>query len=239
MSAATQPIGAPAAAAPARPAVTVAPVAVADEALASDVAAALERDGIPARVITTTAGTLARRLAAEGVDLLVLVGHIDRPATAQVLRGLHRGASSTHVVVASPEAGNHGPRRALNLGADGFVVLTSPAALTATVMAVHAGQVCIPRLDRRTIAKPSFSHREKEILALVTLGSTNQEIAARLFLTESTVKSHLATAFEKLGVRSRTEAATLLLDPDEGLQATALPSRESTAPFVLHPGGAR
>ena len=52
---------------------------------------------------------------------------------------------------------------------------------------------------------------------------TNHEIAARLFLTESTVKSHLASAFEKLGVRSRKDAAALLLDPEEGLQQTALP----------------
>ena len=95
--------------------------------------------------------------------------------------------------------------------------------LVATVRAVHAGQVCAPPELRRLVAKPSFSQREKEILALVATGRTNQEIAAQLFLTESTVKSHLASAFEKLGVRSRKDAAALLLDPEEGLQQTALP----------------
>ena len=73
----------------------------------------------------------------------------------------------------------------------------------------------------------------------MTQGSTNQEIAARLYLTESTVKSHLATAFEKLGVRSRKEAAALLLDPGERLQAAALPSELTISPLVLHRGGAR
>ena len=48
-------------------------------------------------------------------------------------------------------------------------------------------------------------------------GAPNRQIADRLFLAESTVKSHLASAFQKLGVRSRKEAAALLVDPDEGL----------------------
>jgi hypothetical protein len=42
-------------------------------------------------------------------------------------------------------------------------------------------------------------------------------MAQKLFLSENTVKSHLNTAFRKLGVRSRAEAARLIADPDEGL----------------------
>jgi hypothetical protein len=45
----------------------------------------------------------------------------------------------------------------------------------------------------------------------------NSQIAARLFLAESTVKSHLNSAFGKLGVRSRNEAVSLILDPQRGL----------------------
>ena len=50
---------------------------------------------------------------------------------------------------------------------------------------------------------------------LVVMGFTNSQIGSRLFLAESTVKSHLSSAFSKLGVRSRSEAAALILDPEE------------------------
>jgi predicted transcriptional regulator len=56
----------------------------------------------------------------------------------------------------------------------------------------------------------------------VAAGLTNGEIADSLFLSESTVKSHLSSAFAKLGVRSRKEAAALVLDPEQGLGAGLL-----------------
>jgi DNA-binding NarL/FixJ family response regulator len=58
---------------------------------------------------------------------------------------------------------------------------------------------------------------------LLVAGLTNRQIGSRLFLAESTVKTHLASAFGKLGVRSRKDAVALLLDPAEGLATAALP----------------
>jgi DNA-binding NarL/FixJ family response regulator len=52
---------------------------------------------------------------------------------------------------------------------------------------------------------------------MLVRGFTNAEIAARLYLAESTVKSHLSSAYTKLGVRSRRDAATMILDPGQGL----------------------
>jgi ATP/maltotriose-dependent transcriptional regulator MalT len=60
----------------------------------------------------------------------------------------------------------------------------------------------------------SLSKREREILDLVVLGSTNREMAKALFITETTVKVHLRHIYEKLGVRSRTEAAVRALEDD-------------------------
>ncbi|MBE2317990.1 helix-turn-helix transcriptional regulator [Solirubrobacter sp. CPCC 204708] len=52
-------------------------------------------------------------------------------------------------------------------------------------------------------------------MTLVVMGLSNAEIARRLHLGETTVKSHVATSLRKLGVRTRAEATQLLLDPDE------------------------
>ena len=61
-------------------------------------------------------------------------------------------------------------------------------------------------------ARDSLSPREREILDLVVQGSTNREMATTLFITEKTVKVHLRHIYEKLGVRSRTEAAVRALE---------------------------
>ena len=50
----------------------------------------------------------------------------------------------------------------------------------------------------------------------IVTGLTNAEIAGKLFLAESTVKSHLSSAFSKLGVSSRYEATSVILDPERG-----------------------
>jgi len=74
----------------------------------------------------------------------------------------------------------------------------------------------VPRALGRQIATRPLSHREKEILALVIRGLTNRQIAGRLYLAESTVKTHVSSAFRKLDVRSRAEAAARIEDPDDG-----------------------
>jgi DNA-binding CsgD family transcriptional regulator len=65
--------------------------------------------------------------------------------------------------------------------------------------------------------EPELTNREKQSLSLVIMGMTNRQIADKLFISESTVKSHLNTAYRKLGVRSRAEATRLIADPRTGL----------------------
>jgi DNA-binding NarL/FixJ family response regulator len=83
--------------------------------------------------------------------------------------------------------------------------------------AARSGQVCVPRALARQVEPARLSPREKQILGLVVMGYMNGQIAERLFVAESTVKSHLSSAFAKLGVSSRTEAVELILDPERGL----------------------
>lgn len=54
---------------------------------------------------------------------------------------------------------------------------------------------------------PNLTPREREVLACLTMGMTNREIAAELNLAVTTVKSHLSSTYKKLGVANRTQAA--------------------------------
>jgi DNA-binding NarL/FixJ family response regulator len=89
--------------------------------------------------------------------------------------------------------------------------------LELTLRAVHAGQVVMPRDILREATPPELTNREKQALSMVIMGLTNLEIAQKLFISENTVKSHLNTAYKKLGVHSRAEAQRLITDPDRGL----------------------
>jgi DNA-binding NarL/FixJ family response regulator len=109
-------------------------------------------------------------------------------------------------------------RAALGAGASGVITYENlPEALSPCLQTVLCGQVCVPRAQWRQIEPPVLSTREKQVLGLVVMGYMNTQIAQQLFVAESTVKSHLSSAFGKLGVRSRNEAVSLILDPDRGL----------------------
>jgi DNA-binding NarL/FixJ family response regulator len=109
-------------------------------------------------------------------------------------------------------------RGALNAGAAGVALFEElGSTFVPCLEALLAGQICVPRAFGRQVDPPALSSREKQILGLVVMGYMNGQIAERLFLAESTVKSHLSSAFGKLGVRSRNEAVSMILDPDRGL----------------------
>jgi two-component system response regulator DesR len=144
-------------------------------------------------------------------------------------------------IVCSPPGGAADIRRAIEHGADGIV--WEPEAdrtLGPTVHAVAAGQVAVPRAVWRRIERPELTTREKQTLGLVIMGLSNGEIAQRLYVSESTVKSHLSSSFRKLGVRSRAEAARVIADPREGLGTGILEitgTSSSGRPPSRSPGG--
>ena len=101
-------------------------------------------------------------------------------------------------------------RRALEEGATGVVARGERATtLRPALAAVQAGLTVVPRDHARQVVRPALSHRERQVLALMAEGRTNGEIARALILAESTVKCHVSTAYSKLGVASRREAAAL------------------------------
>jgi DNA-binding NarL/FixJ family response regulator len=199
---------------------------VANEIEGRRLSAALKRSPFP---VVASAGDVNAVLDLVGseLDVVVFAGGQELLARGGPVELLHTLRPSVAIVMVSG-GGTAAVRKALRVGVDGFVAEPdSERALRAAIAAVLAGQISVPRAIRERISWTTFSLREKQVLQLVAAGLTNAEIADRLFLSESTVKSHLSSSFRKLGVSSRAEAAAAVLDPDTGLligQPIASPS---------------
>jgi DNA-binding NarL/FixJ family response regulator len=148
-------------------------------------------------------------------DVVIDLGHATGSAKLGAGSPL---ADVPHVLVLSkPDRAT--TERALAAGAVGIVHESDiDDRLAATVHAAAVGQLCVPNEHAEAVARPLLSPREKQVMSMVVLGFTNQEIANKLHVTETTVKSHLSSAYRKLRVRSRHEAtARLLSDQSLGL----------------------
>lgn len=111
---------------------------------------------------------------------------------------------------------------ALRAGASGFLLKNADAEdLVEAVRAVGRGHALLaPEVTRRVIARfagqqqahyrpdllPALTDRELEVLRLIAAGLSNGEIAARLFLGEATVKTHVSRVLQKLALRDRVQA---------------------------------
>jgi DNA-binding NarL/FixJ family response regulator len=115
---------------------------------------------------------------------------------------------------------------ALRAGASGFLLKSVPAReLASAVRTVAAGDALLaPEITRRMIedyvrrprprsaAPPALAEltaRERQVLELIARGRSNAEIAAELFLSEPTVKTHVSRILAKLGLRDRVQAVVL------------------------------
>lgn len=105
---------------------------------------------------------------------------------------------------------------AVEAGASGYLLKDAPAEeLVAAVRAAAAGQSALaPAVAERLIERmrtpaTSLSARETEVLTLVAEGLSNQQIAAQLFVSQATIKSHLVHIFAKLDADSRTAAVAV------------------------------
>jgi DNA-binding NarL/FixJ family response regulator len=157
--------------------------------------------------------------AAESDPEVVILWIADPVASlARQVEPLRRKLERARIVMICADILRWSLRSALAGGVSGVVLEEEMTrTLGPCLQAVRAGQICVPREHWRQIEPPTLSAREKQILGLVVMGFMNSQIAERLFLAESTVKSHLSSAFSKLGVRSRNEAVSLILDAESGL----------------------
>ena len=107
---------------------------------------------------------------------------------------------------------------ALEAGAAGYLLKDAEAdEVAAAIRAAHRGEVHLDAAVARHLARSlrapahaagaSLTDREKEVIALVAEGLSNQEIADRLFISERTARTHVSNILTKLGLPSRTQAA--------------------------------
>src|SRR6185503_4393966 len=207
-----------------RPAIIAVAVVTDDPRLVERVGAALRRDGMAADIEFGGHGRLVVERLARLPDVIVLAG--------VALRGRLPDA---HVVLIVDEHAPGGVGHLLDTGVAGVVIEEAMGrTLALVVRSVCEGHVSVPRSMRHGVDLPALSFRERQILALVVAGLTNDEIAGRLYLAETTVKGHLTSAFRRLGVRSRREAVALILSADESLRRSVLTagpgSQDPTSP---------
>lgn len=166
-------------------------------------------------------GQLFDALDRDRVDVVLLDLRMPGLSGLEVLQRLTRCERSTPgpaVVILSMHEEPSVVRRAIELGAAGYLLKSSTRDQLLTALRhVAAGhcyvqaEVTGPLLDqvagrRPPETVPTLTERELDVLELVAAGHANKQIAARLGLSEDTVKSHLKAAFAHLGARNRTEA---------------------------------
>jgi two-component system response regulator DesR len=104
-------------------------------------------------------------------------------------------------------------RRAMENGAAGFLLKDAPASELAKAihMVITGERVVDPVLAATALSEGEnpLTEREREALAASEGGATIEDVAARLYLSEGTVRNYLSTAIKKLGARNRVEAARL------------------------------
>jgi len=118
------------------------------------------------------------------------------------------------IIVLTTHAGDVQVSRALKAGARAYLLKgLLRKELLETIRAVHAGQKRLSSEIAAEIAEhasdETLTPREIDVLRLVAGGNGNKEIAARLFLTEETVKSHLSNILAKLSANDRTHAVAI------------------------------
>jgi two-component system, NarL family, response regulator LiaR len=167
-----------------------------------------------------------KAIRAQGLPQVVLMD-VEMPGQSGIdlTKALHEKYPELRVVMLTAFSDSERVFSALKAGAVGYLLKNvSPDEIRATVHRVAAGE---PMLSgeiagrvlqefERERAEESFREqldrltpREEEILKLLATGESNREIAARLFISEQTVKNHVAAIFRKLRVNDRTKAALL------------------------------
>jgi two-component system nitrate/nitrite response regulator NarP len=130
-----------------------------------------------------------------------------------VLDHLRDRPDAPRIVIYTGDPATDIPRQAMRLGGAGFCSKSDPPSqLLDSVVRVAAGQMIFPFVDVRELHSYPMSEltpRERELLAALSEGRSNAQLAARFEISIQTVKFHLKNVYEKLGIGNRAQAVAL------------------------------
>lgn len=150
----------------------------------------------------------------------------------EATRAIRQRCPKTQVLILTAYADQDLFRKSAQAGATGYILKdVSPTDLAEAIRTVHEGKTMISPIVARqmvnylfatrnepdTVGTPrrhGLTRREIEVLLGVAQGFSDKEIASKLFLSESTVKSHLRAVYHKLKLRNRAQAAAFAVEKD-------------------------
>ncbi len=159
-------------------------------------------------------------------------------SAADLIRSLHRSHPDVRVLLLANLADPSSIQEALNEGAVGYLLRTiSTDELAQAIRAAVSGmptvspevsQVLVKQASSPTRLMRNLTDREQQVLRLMARGWKNQQIAAELSITLSTVQFHTGNIFAKLQVRNRTEAAAFALRHELGAANAWMPGETAS-----------
>jgi len=163
-----------------------------------------------------------RVLGSREVDLVLLDFDLGQGSAFQFIGRVREMAHQPKLLMVTAGMTDAEAVQLIGLGVSGiFLKQSSPALLTEAIRKVMAGEMWLDGNSARLLVPaatppPEFTEREREVLRGVFEGLSNKEIAARLSISESTVKAGLQQLFQKTGVRTRSQLVRIALEQYAG-----------------------
>ncbi len=165
--------------------------------------------------VVSDGGSFIKACAGAKVEIGIIGWALPDMSGGDVLAVLKQQKLPTRVIVYT---GDNSPvvlRKTVKAGACGFVYKgDDPSVLMDTLSSVARGRLSLPFVDIDTLTHDPLdilTARERELLAVLAKGWTNEQIASRIGISHNTVKYHLKNLYEKLTVRNRAMAVALYM----------------------------